>query len=202
MVSARKVLRRMRLGSALALSAVWVMLWGTVTPGTIVMAVAVAIFVLAVFPMPRVATKIRIRPLSLLWLALLFNFHLVTASIQVGWMAIRPGGVRRGSILKVPLTDTDDLRRTIVSEMTSLVPGTVVIDLHPDSGILVIHVLDYCTAERKRIEVEKVLALETRVARAFGGPAELCERVVSRGRTSLPETTDRGAAGESGKGER
>lgn len=176
MVSARKILRRVRLGSALALSLVWVMLWGTVTPGTIVMAVAVATFVLAVFPMPRVASRIRIRPLPLLWLMLLFTYHLVTASFQVGWMAVRPRGVSRGSVIRVPLSDPDDLRRTIVAEMTSLVPGTVVIDLLPERSELVIHVLDHCDQERRVREIETVLRLESRVARAFGGPAHLCER--------------------------
>lgn len=180
MVSARKVLRRLRLGSAVALSAVWVMLWGTITPGTLVMAVLVATFVLAVFPMPRVASRIRIRPLSLLWLMLLFTYHLITASFQVGWMAIRPRGVSRGSIIRVPLGDPDDLRRTIVAEMTSLVPGTVVIDLLPDRSELVIHVLDHCDEERRVREVETVLRLESRVARAFGGPAHLCERTTDR----------------------
>lgn len=176
MPTLRKVLNRLRLGSVLALTAVWIMLWGTITPGTVVMALGVAIFVLGVFPMPRVASRIRVRPLPLLRLLLGFGYDLVVASFQVGWMAIRPRGVSRGSVIEVTLSDPDDLRRTIVAEMTSLVPGTVVIDLHPDTSVLVIHVLDSCDDARREREIEIVLQLESRVARAFGGPRTLCDR--------------------------
>ncbi|WP_394276788.1 Na+/H+ antiporter subunit E, partial [Luteococcus sp.] len=42
----------------------------------------------------------------------------------------------RGSLVDVQLHLHDDLRRTIIAEFTSLVPGTVVIDVHPETSIL------------------------------------------------------------------
>lgn len=168
--------RRFRIGSLLLLTAVWLLMWGSWSWGTLFMGLAMGALVLLVFPMPRASSRIRIRPLALLWLTITFLANLVWSSGLVAWMAIRPGGVRPGRVVAIRLHETDDFRRTIVAEMTSLVPGTVVIDLDP-SGHLLIHIIDHCDDERLMVEAQRIHRLERRVARAFGAaPPENCLR--------------------------
>uniref|UniRef100_UPI0037352DAA Na+/H+ antiporter subunit E n=1 Tax=Luteococcus sp. TaxID=1969402 RepID=UPI0037352DAA len=78
-----------------------------------------------------------------------------------------PRPVGRGSLVDVQLHLHDDLRRTIIAEFTSLVPGTVVIDVHPETSILTIHVLDITDEDQLRRERENIWALERRVAAAL-----------------------------------
>lgn len=87
--------RRFRIGSLLLLTAVWLLMWGSWSWGTLFMGLAMGALVLLVFPMPRASSRIRIRPLALLWLTITFLANLVWSSGLVAWMAIRPGGVRR-----------------------------------------------------------------------------------------------------------
>lgn len=164
----RRTVRRFRLASLLLLTLVWLLMWGSWSWGTLVMGLAMASLLLLVFPMPR-AARIRIRPLAITWLTVTFLSNLVWSSAVVAWMALRPSGVRPGRVVAIRLHETDDFRRTIVAEMTSLVPGTVVIDLDPQ-GHLLIHIIDHCDDARLRAEAQRIHRLEQRVARAFGAP--------------------------------
>lgn len=172
----RQTVRRFRLGSLLVLTLVWLLMWGRWSWGTLAMGLAMATLVLVAFPMPRASSRIRIRPLAMIWLTVTFLANLVWSSGLVAWMAIRPRGVRPGRVVAIRLHETDDFRRTVVAEMTSLVPGTVVIDLDP-RGHLLIHIIDHCDDARLMIEAQRIHQLERRVARAFGAtPPENCER--------------------------
>lgn len=165
-----RMVRRFRLGSMIGLTVVWMLLWGRFSWGALVLGVAVSATVLAIFPMPRAASRIRIRPLALLQLVGGFLRQLVVASVLVGWMAIRPKPLRPGRIVAVPLHDTDDFRRTLVAELTSLVPGSVVMDLDPERNELLVHIIDHCDDARLAHEVALIHQRERNVARAFGAP--------------------------------
>ncbi|TDO86400.1 Na+/H+ antiporter subunit E [Enemella evansiae] len=166
-----KVLRKIRLGSLLGLTAVWMLLWGRPSWGTFFLGLFVAATVLAVFPMPRAASRIRIRPLALLWLVGNFLRELTIASVHVAWLAVRPAPLRPGRIAVVHLHDDDDFRRTVVAELTSLVPGSVVMDLDPVRSELLVHFIDHTDDERLAREVAHIHRREREVARAFGAPA-------------------------------
>lgn len=176
-----EVVRRLRLGSMVLLTAVWVLLWGRPSWGTLVMGICVAAAVLLAFPMPRASSRVRIRPGAMLWLAVSFIGQLVSASVDVAWKAVRPRPVSHGRIAAIALHDTDDFRRTVVAELTSLVPGTVVIDLDARRGELVIHVLDTCDDARLAHEAELIHRRERLVALAFAGiHLDECKKHCSR----------------------
>ena len=164
------IIRRLRIGSLALLTALWLLMWGSWSWGTFFMGLAMASLVLVTFPMPRAATRIGLRPVAMVWLTVSFLTNLLLSSFIVGWMAIRPRGITPGRVVAIRLHETDDFRRTVVAEMTSLVPGTVVIDLDP-RGHLLIHIIDHCDDARLRTEANRIHRLERRVARAFGAPA-------------------------------
>lgn len=161
--------RRFRAGSLVALTLLWLLMWGSWSWGALAMGLLMATIVLVAFPMPRRLARFRFRPLALLWLSTTFLANLVWSSFVVAWMAVRPRGVTAGRVVAIRLHETDDFRRTVTAEMTSLVPGTVVIDLD-SHGHLLIHIIDHCDDARLFAEANRIHRLERRVARAFGAP--------------------------------
>lgn len=149
------------------LTLVWVLLWGRVTVLNVVGGLVVAIIVLGLFPLPHVSVRLRARPLALLVLVGRFLWDLVKASIEVSWLAVRPGPTTRGVVMDMELVGDDAVLQTLTAEMVALVPGSVVIDLEPTSRVLTIHALDVRTrAQAERVR-HRVRGQEARVLRAL-----------------------------------
>lgn len=161
------ILRRLRPLPLIGLTAVWLMLMGHLSWANLFFGLLLAAGILWFFPMPPMISTLRIRPLGLARLVLRFLTDLVLASANVAWLALRPAPIGRGALIDLRLRLDDDLRRTIIAELTSLVPGTVVIDLDQDSGILTLHVLDITDPGALSLERAKVRALEDRVEAAL-----------------------------------
>ncbi|MEL4358898.1 MULTISPECIES: Na+/H+ antiporter subunit E [unclassified Luteococcus] len=161
------MIRRLRPLPVLGLTAVWLMLMGQFTWANLVFGLVVAAAILWTFPMPPIISTIRVRPVALLVLVGRFLADLLRASGYVAWLALRPRPISAGSLVDVRLRLDDDLRRTLVAELTSLVPGTVVIDLDQGTGVLTLHVLDVTDPELLAAERDRVRALEDRVEAAI-----------------------------------
>ncbi|HHV20602.1 MAG TPA: Na+/H+ antiporter subunit E [Propionibacterium sp.] len=161
--------RSFRPGSLIALGLLWLLMSGSWTWGSLAMGLLMGTIVLLAFPMPRRLARFRFRPIPLAWLTITFLANLFWSSFIVAWMAMRPSGITEGRVVAIRLHDTDDFRRTVTAEMTSLVPGTVVIDLDPQ-GHLLIHIIDHCDDARLLAEARRIHRLERRVANAFGAP--------------------------------
>lgn len=163
------IVHRLRLLPLLVLTAVWLMLWGKITAFLVFAGLVVAAFVLAAFPLPAIATAIRIRPLALLKLILWFLRELTIATLTVAWAAVRPSGISSGGIVRVRLNEQDDLVRTVIAEMTTLIPGTMVIDMNPLTSVLTVHVLGAQSHEQMEAGVDSILELERLAQAALGG---------------------------------
>ena len=152
---------------------VWNLLWGTWSWANLLGGILVALAVTWLLPLPPVVGGTRIRPLGLLVFLGSFLADLVTSGAEVAWQTVRPSGIDRSAILRVQLRTDSDLLLTILAESLTLVPGSMVLDLDRDRGILVLHVLnvhDHDDVERQRASV---LAQEERVVRAFGTADEI-----------------------------
>ncbi|XVU29368.1 Na+/H+ antiporter subunit E [Actinoplanes sp. CA-054009] len=163
---------RDRAVAALGLTAIWVLLWGSFTPLTMVGGLVVAVVVLTVFPLPPVTYAGRVHPLGVLRFAVRFVKDLVMASAQVASLAFRFGHVSRSAVIAVPLKVPSDLGLTLTAEALSLVPGSLIVEADRERGVLYVHVLgveDAAGADRFRRDV---LDLERRIVQAFGSPAE------------------------------
>lgn len=159
--------RRVQPVPLLVLASVWVLLWGNLTVANVLSGLVLGALVLVVFPLPRLIVGIRVRPVPFVVLTATFLTHLVTASVQVAWLAVRPGSYPRNSVLVVQLEGREELFQTVVAEMTSLVPGSIVIDLDADNGRLALHVLGADTPEKVAQMRSNTLRLERRVHAAL-----------------------------------
>lgn len=161
--------RRWRLSpwAILWLTLVWVMLWGEITPMTVVGGAIVAVIVLILFPLPHVLMRLRPRPWPLIVLISRFSYDLVTASFQVSWLALRPGPPPGGVVMDMELMGDDELLQVLTGEMVTLVPGSVVIELDPATRVLTIHALDVRTRQEAERMRRRVRGQEARVLRAL-----------------------------------
>lgn len=166
--------RRWRLSpwAILWLTLVWVMLWGEVTPITVVGGAIVSVIVLTLFPLPHVLMRLRPRPWPLIVLISRFSYDLVIASFQVAWLTLRPGPPPGGVVMDMELMGDDELLQVLTGEMVTLVPGSVVIELDPATRVLTIHALDVRTRQEAERMRRRVRGQEARILRALHPDAE------------------------------
>ncbi|MCW3813388.1 Na+/H+ antiporter subunit E [Micromonospora sp. DR5-3] len=160
------------------LAAIWLLLWGDLSWDNLLGGILVGAAVLVFFPLPPVTFGGRLRPGALLVLAITFVGELVSASVHVAAIAVRPGYRPRGAIIAVPLRIRTDLNLALTAELISLVPGTLILEVDRDHGVLYVHVLDVRGPEDLTGSRERVLAVERRVVRAVGSPQEVRQLTV------------------------
>ncbi len=162
------------------LVAVWMLLWGKFSWMTFLSGLVVSALVLGVFPLPPVTFQGRVRPLGVVRFAVRFSIDLVVASVHLAWTAFRFGYQPRCAVIAVQLAVRSDLNLTLCGEAVSLIPGSLIIDIRRDAGVLYIHVFDVkdqAAAERFR---KTVYALEARIIGAIGSDEEI-RQVADRG---------------------
>jgi multicomponent Na+:H+ antiporter subunit E len=152
---------------------VWMLLWGTWSWANLLSGLVAAVVLLVVLPLPHVVGGTRLRVLPLLVFLGHFLIELVASGIEVAWQALRPRGLRRTAIVQVQLHVDSDLLLTMVAAATSLVPGSLVLDLDREHRVMTLHVLparDLEDVDRKKAHV---LVVERRLVRAFGSAEDL-----------------------------
>ncbi|MGY1844907.1 Na+/H+ antiporter subunit E [Modestobacter sp. SYSU DS0875] len=152
---------------------IWILLWGTWTWANLLSGLLVALAVTILLPLPAVAGGARLHPVAALYFVGHFLVNLTVSSAQVAWQTLRPSGVRQSAVILVQLRTDSDLLLSTISQVLTLVPGSMVLDLDRRRMALGVHVLDVgseADVERQRAEV---LATERRVVRAFGSAEDI-----------------------------
>lgn len=170
----RRARRLTRLSPTMAVGAViWVLLWGDLSWANVLSGMALGALVAVAFPLPPFGTAATLRPGHLLRLAGRFFSDLVLASFQVAWSAVTPGPTPEGGLVSVQLRTRSELFIATTAGLSSMVPGTLVIDHDQPSATLQLHVLDLDRSGGNDAVRESTLALEARVLRAFASRDEL-----------------------------
>jgi multicomponent Na+:H+ antiporter subunit E len=159
----------------LVLAVVWVLFWGDLSLANVISGVLLGLLVTLVFPLPPIEFHGRFRPLHHARLIVVLLVDLVRSSFVVAAQAFRFGRPMRNAVLRVHLRTRNDLYLTLVTELVSLVPGTLVLEARRSEGMVYLHVMDVrdpSDLERARQEVRDA---EARVLRAFGSDAEVAE---------------------------
>jgi multicomponent Na+:H+ antiporter subunit E len=165
-------LRGLHWPAVLWLTAVWVALWGDISAANVLGGLGVALAVSLVFPLPQLGMRLHVRPLRLGWLILRFLADVVVASAQVTWTTLQFHRQPRNAVIEVDLRTQSDFVLTVVAELVSLVPGSLVVEARRSTHTLFLHVLD----ARDQAGVDKmraqVFSLERRVVLAFGAETQ------------------------------
>ncbi len=157
---------------------VWILLWGSVAPGTVVAGVVVSLGVLVLFPLPAVHYPV-VRPVRLVRLVGYVLVDLVASALRTAVEVIRSGPRVRAAVVAVPtLSDLDHVIAAAAGAI-SLTPDTFVIQIDREGGILYVYSLGVRTRVQADRAHDQALALQVRVVRAIG-TADEADRVVER----------------------
>jgi multicomponent Na+:H+ antiporter subunit E len=156
----------------IGLVALWLFLWDHVDTLTVVTGVILAIAVARVLYLPPVLLSGRFNPWRGLLLGLRMMSDVIVASLQVAFLAVNPRWQPMNSIIAVQLLTRSDLVTTLTAEAISVVPGTVVVDIDRERGLLYLHAL----GTRTEADIERtrrgVLGTEERIVLAIGTAAQ------------------------------
>lgn len=124
------------------LTLVWMLLWGNVSAANVVGGLAIALVVTLLLPLPPVPIEGRLHPLSLLRLMLRVAYYLVLSSVQVAWLAIKPGGPPRSAVLRAHVAIKSDLVLALTVNVLNLIPGGIVLEIDQTRRMIYVHVID------------------------------------------------------------
>ena len=109
------------------------------------------------------------RALSRLWrglgLALFFVRELILANLRVAYDVVTPRHRMRPGIIAVPLDARTDVEITVLSNLITLTPGSLSIDVSADRRFLYVHMMYIDDAEAARRQIKE--GFERRVLRVL-----------------------------------
>lgn len=152
----------------IALVALWLFLWDHIDVLTIVTGIVLAIAVTRVLYLPPVLLSGRFNPWRALLLGLRMMFDVVVASMQVALLAVNPRWRPMNSIIAVQLLTRSDFVTTLTAEAITVVPGTVVVDIDRERGLLYLHAIGTRTEADLERTHRGVLGTEERIVLAIG----------------------------------
>ena len=124
------------------LTAVWVGLWGSVTPANVLGGLAIAVLVVAGLPLTLVPDRAVVSPPGLLRFLAFFALDLVRASLQVARQVLSPRMELRSAVVAIPARSASDHLLTLLANAISLTPGTLTLEVDRARSTLYVHVLD------------------------------------------------------------
>ncbi|MEO9326508.1 Na+/H+ antiporter subunit E [Gordonia aurantiaca] len=161
-----------RLWTIAWLTFVWVLLWGSLSWANIIAGLVLSIAILTLLPLPRVPVEGRIHPLSVAQLVLRLVSDFFVSSVQIGWMAIRPGRPPLGAVIRVRVAIKSDMVLTLAVDYLNLVPGTMVLEIDHRRRMLYVHVFDVRSEKKVRAFYDQIAYVERMFIKAFERDSE------------------------------
>ncbi|MET0189017.1 MAG: Na+/H+ antiporter subunit E [Pseudonocardia sediminis] len=168
-----------RLPQVLLLALVWLLLWGSLNPQTVLGGLAVGLLVTVAFPLPVLPERMPLRPVRLLRLAGFLVWDLVVSGVQVSVVTLRDGPKAKAGVIAVPLCTRSDRVATMVAAAVALSPGSFVLQIDKHRMTWYVYALglnDPGAVNRVR---QQVMHLQALVIAALGTDEELtgCRKV-------------------------
>jgi multicomponent Na+:H+ antiporter subunit E len=151
---------------------VWILLWGNVSAANIVSGLAVASVITLLLPLPAVPVEGRVHPLSLLRLIIQVAYYLVLSSVQVAWLAIKPGPPPLNAVLRVHLALKSDLVLALAVNIFNLIPGSIVLEIDQARRMIYVHVIDVGSDRAVNRFYRQVSVVERLLVEAFEREAD------------------------------
>lgn len=142
---------------------VWMLLWGNISAANALSGLVIALIVTLLLPLPPVPVEGRVHPLSLLRLAGQVAYYLVASSVQLAWLAVKPGPAPLSAVLRAQLSLKSDLVLALAVNIINLTPGTIVLEIDQARRMIYVHVIDVGSDRavnrfyRQVAEVERLL---------------------------------------------
>ncbi|MET4431096.1 Na+/H+ antiporter subunit E [Mycolicibacterium sp. 624] len=151
---------------------VWMLLWGEVSPANAISGLGVALLITVLLPLPPVPVEGRLHPLSLLRLLVTICYYLASSSVQVAWLAIKPGPPPLTAVLRVHLSVKSDLVLALMVNAMNLIPGAIVLEIDQTRRMIYVHVLDVGSDAAVRRFYQQTAELERLMIASFERDAD------------------------------
>jgi len=151
---------------------VWILLWGRVSAANIIGGLVIAVLITVLLPMPVVPVEGRVHPLSLIRLVLVVGYQLVLSSVQVAWLAIKPGPPPRSAVLRARVSIKSDLVLALAVNILTVIPGSMVLEIDQERRLLYVHVIDVGNDKAVARFYRQVEQMERLLMRAFERDAD------------------------------
>ncbi len=123
------------------LALVWSALNGQFSPEYLVSGFTIGYLMLVIARRALNATGYVSRVPRIVRFILYFIVELFRANIRVAWEVLTPGFHMSPAIVSIPLTLTDPIQITLLSQMITLTPGTLSLDVSTDRRVLYVHAM-------------------------------------------------------------
>lgn len=163
--------RRVNRFMTVVLVVVWAALWRAGSPVVLAAGLVVAVGIQLLFPLPVLRLDGKVRPFALLGFLGYVVWQTFRSSIDVSRHVLRLGKEPINAVIEVDLRSSSDLILTIIGIVTSLIPGSVVLEARRSTRTLFIHALGVGDAAGVERERQRTLEAERRLIRAIGLPA-------------------------------
>jgi multicomponent Na+:H+ antiporter subunit E len=151
---------------------VWMLLWGNVSAANVLSGLAIALVITVLLPLPTVPVEGRLHPLSLLRLIVQVTYYLVLSSLQVAWLAIRPGPPPHTAVLRAHLALKSDLVLALAVNVINLIPGSIVLEIDQTRRMIYVHVIDVGSEKSVTRFYHQVAEVERLMIASFERPAD------------------------------
>lgn len=126
----------------LLLAVIWAGLWGTFTLTQLTVGFVVGFATLWMTqPMFGGPNGYFLRAYRIVRLVLFFLYDLMMSSFQVAYDVLTPKDHSNLKILEMPLDVKSDIEILLVTNLISLTPGTLSLDVTPDRKTLIVHAM-------------------------------------------------------------
>ncbi|MEU4316733.1 Na+/H+ antiporter subunit E [Nocardia sp. NPDC024068] len=132
----------LRAGVLVWLTAVWVALWGQISPANVLAGFMVGLVIMVTLPLPRIPVRGRLRLLPLIRLVAASVYYALESSLQLAWFALRPGPPPVSGVLRVRFAFRSDLVLVLCTNLLNLIPGTMVLEIDRQQCVVYVHVID------------------------------------------------------------
>ena len=150
----------------LVLAVAWAAMNGSFSMDTLAIGFVMGFFGLWLSaPLTGIDRLYFLRSYRVVRLALFFLWELLLSSLRVAWDVIRPFPQNQPAIVEMPLSVKSDLEILLVTNLISLTPGTLSVDVTPDRKTLLVHAMFADDPEALVAELKN--GMERMVAEAF-----------------------------------
>lgn len=147
------------------LTGFWLALTGSPTPLNLLLGILVSAVSLLVMRGQLPEVDFRIRPLGALLLFLLFMKELFRSAGRVARLVLSRRPDISPDIVVVPVSLTRDAELTLLSNLITLTPGTLTVDVGEDRRTLIVHALEADDPEAVRRDIRS--GFERAIREAF-----------------------------------
>lgn len=162
----------LRLWVLVWLMLVWVLLWGNFSAANVLSGLAVGLLITVFLPLPPVPVQGKVHLPSLLHLVVRVAWYLVISSIQVSWLAIRPGPAPLNAVLRAQLCVKSDLVLALAVNILNLIPGSIVLEIDQVRRLVYAHVIDVGSERAVKQFYHQVSVMEKLLIAAFERDSE------------------------------